>query len=542
MFVLAIINTSVMAQYDNGIKESIELELNSDILLTGEYLKYQLTCLDDVTKKKSRLSKIAYVQLVDKHEKSYFSHKLKLDNGVSSGLFFLPTSLSTGNYKLIGYTKLMGRTKRVFEVKNVYIINQFVPVGYKNKDEQYLKLNRRLGDKVKQYNQREKVEVSLRKTLGEINSGNYLLSARKVNEVKFAKSTKVDNMRLSIENGSSTLPEIRGEIISGQIIDSKNAMPIANVDIVLSIPGADYIIKNVKSNNKGRFNFLVSEEYDASKALIQVLNYEGDCSITLDETKITGFQEEEFEKFGLDISLKKWLLKRSIFCQIENSYKNFKNDTIIPSKKSRSLYYEPDVNYVLDNYTRFSTVEEVFKEVIEWAKVRKEGGGYRFGIYDFETNQVFKNDLKPLLLLDGVMIEDENIIVNYPAKKIKSIAVVNKVFFNGASKFEGVIDIKTFNAEFKIENRQFKNGKVFQLKNREDEIKFYKQVYNNETDDSRIPDYRLELLWEPNYQFGEENDKICFFTSDVTGLFEFSIIGYSETGKRVEHKEYFYVH
>ena len=72
------------------------------------------------------MSKIAYVELLDRNNKSIFKHKIRLDKGVGYGDYKLPTSINSDNYKIVAYTKWMLNSKasEIFN-ENVAIINPF---------------------------------------------------------------------------------------------------------------------------------------------------------------------------------------------------------------------------------------------------------------------------------------------------------------------------------------------------------------------------------------------------------------------------------
>jgi hypothetical protein len=69
---------------------------------------------------------------------------------------------------------------------------------------------------------------------------------------------------------------------------------------------------------------------------------------------------------------------------------------------------------------------------------------------------------------------------------------------------------------------------------------FYQPNYS--TDKSilkRIPDYRTQLLWEPQINIEDQNSiKLDFYTSDVTGVFEIVVLGYVKDGEKVIIKKY----
>ncbi|HJY14314.1 MAG TPA: hypothetical protein VJ304_16075, partial [Flavobacterium sp.] len=106
MFVF--INTQLIsAQKIVTLDESVYVHANASTFVTGETLLYKIYCLKSSDKTPSIISKIAYVELVDSNKKSVFKTKIALENSYGQGDYFIPTTLKTGNYKLIGYTDWM---------------------------------------------------------------------------------------------------------------------------------------------------------------------------------------------------------------------------------------------------------------------------------------------------------------------------------------------------------------------------------------------------------------------------------------------------
>ncbi|MFT5761999.1 MAG: hypothetical protein ACI8WA_001123, partial [Polaribacter sp.] len=63
--------------------------------------------------------------------------------------------------------------------------------------------------------------------------------------------------------------------------------------------------------------------------------------------------------------------------------------------------------------------------------------------------------------------------------------------------------------------------------------------FNN--NNTRIPDFRNQLLWMPKIQIDEKKLNINFFTSDNSGKFEISIEGFTEKGVPISIRRYFIV-
>jgi hypothetical protein len=67
---------------------------------------------------------------------------------------------------------------------------------------------------------------------------------------------------------------------------------------------------------------------------------------------------------------------------------------------------------------------------------------------------------------------------------------------------------------------------------------YYSPNYPNESL-RRIPDYRYQLLWNPEVKFNDE--PLRLFTSDLNGEFEINLEGFTEDGKPISITKTFYV-
>ena len=98
---------SILKQFKDLPSEKVYVSMNTSLLLTGEYIFYNVYCLNDKTKQPSKISTIAYVELISENNEVVFKHKIRLAESQGQGDFFIPTSVPSGNYKLIAYTRWM---------------------------------------------------------------------------------------------------------------------------------------------------------------------------------------------------------------------------------------------------------------------------------------------------------------------------------------------------------------------------------------------------------------------------------------------------
>ena len=112
---------------EHAYQEKIYGHLDRTFYLTGETLWFKLYTVDGAFHKPSDLSKVAYVEVLDKMGFAVLQAKVELKGGLGSGSFFIPASLSSGNYRFRAYTSWMKNFPPEFYFsQTVSIVNTFV--------------------------------------------------------------------------------------------------------------------------------------------------------------------------------------------------------------------------------------------------------------------------------------------------------------------------------------------------------------------------------------------------------------------------------
>ncbi len=557
--------------YQKALKERIYLHYNSSFFLSGENLYYNAYCIKARGSKLSNLSKVAYVELLDSNRKSVFKHKIRLEKSVGDGVFFIPATLPSGNYKLIAYTQWMRNEGDDYYFQgDITIINPFqnnqnfslnekdttavtnnkiiIP---KNRIKESNTTNRseftQITLKKKSFKKREKVELKIANTDGESSYGAYSISVRKIDNLttfnmktskNYTMSYPQDNKSAKfIKTKAKFLPEFKGELLTGKVINKKTLQPAKNIKVILSIPNKKHIIKFAITNNLGVYTFNLKIKPENNTAIIQVLDDQReDYNISILEQKPIKHKGLNFKNISLSPKTKELILNHNIQNQIKNAYFNVKYDTLAKN----SIDYIDNLDkktYILDDFNRFSTVKETVIEIINNVWIAKRRKKHTFHVRNndpYDEGKFF-----PLVFIDGFLTQNHNELVNYNTKKIKSISVVRGRFTYKSYNFQGIISMKTFDGDYKNEdiNDYIENiHLLIPLKKNE----FYNQKYVNKEFD-RIPDYRKQLLWLPNIDLSKKDNSIVFYTSDINGEFEICLEGFNHEGKPVSLNNYFTV-
>lgn len=550
--------------------ERTYVHANTSFLLTGEYLYYKVYCFDAETRDLSKLSKVAYVVLIGQGGEQIFRHKIVLNSGQGYGDFFVPTEVASGVYKLLAYTQWMhNKDQADFFQLDVTILNPYrsnqaelqktVPiridsVALSTKDGEFKSpasaTDKTLGPlalKVSktQLGKREQVTVALKGVRpGQDIAGTYSLSVRKRETTRPPLLAESMNDFTDKEGSGTTalpigdriiLPELRGELFQGEVIPREDGYPVNDLKIGISIPGEDYVLEVLQTNAEGKFYLNVAKPYSGELMFAQVLsNHPEHYEIRMLEPLLPDYRQLDFKPIDIDYSMREAILKRSIHNQIENSYFQFRPDSIVSPQPKLFFDNQPKKTYVLADYTRFKTLRETFVEIVQDVsskRLDKDDYAIRVKGYDYAT----VTDIPPLLLLDGRLIQDHNALLNFDARKIKTIEVFRDTFVFGPAIYEGAIVITTDEGSgyelLPYDRLLF----AFDLLQPQVKKNYFVQRYGSASNgtSARLPDDRLQLLWIPELNIVDEGAAIDFYTSDVPGEFEIRLEGTTKEGDPV---------
>lgn len=549
---------------ENAFKESIYVHYNTPLLFPGEYFLYSVYNLKKNTGEASSFSKIAYVEMLGKDNQVVFSQKVKLENGKGSADFFIPTDTPSGTYKLIAYTNWMKNFKNAFFEGDLVVINP-----YQGNQKELLADSREEHDseiseatkgssKLEQseifdvrlnkgdFENREQVKVTLDPTGADALAGRYSLSVRKIGDLPAPAKTNPKAFLQSSSGISETLdeakiflPELRGQLLSGQVT-SQQGVGLENAKVALSIPSYDGFVQIAVTNSKGQFFFNLDRELRDEDAVLEILGNPGnEANLKIDRREEMETAKLQFPDYHITPGMEEEIVERSLYNQIENAYFSVKPDTLTPVQEEIVFPESLVETYNLDDYTRFKGVPDTFVEIIKSAWVRREGKDNKvFEVRGLPGHLAMR--LKPLVMVDGILLQDHSTLINYDAGRIQTIKIIRDKIYLGPEIFQGAILVQTIDQNFS-ELFTPSSAKKVQLVHPEISKKYFQQVYDSENRDSRIPDYRYQLLWKPSLEPASEEKEVVFFTSDVDGDFEVVLEGFTASGKPVYVRKIFAV-
>lgn len=324
------------------------------------------------------------------------------------------------------------------------------------------------------------------------------------------------------ESTSFMLPEYRGEIVRGRLLDSLG-QPVPDGIITVSVPGDEYQIRSTKSADDGSFRIL----FDAPirGGFIYCKPEVSGTAIELDQPFLREYPRYHNYPVYFDSIDVAHIVERSIRNQIVNAYLDIKQ------VNGGSSWLSPFVQfkkvYVLDDYNRFPTVQDHFIEYISEAGVRRREGRQEIVVWPTDHPR-FRDSKECLILLDGLIVSSE-VLLAYNPYDIESISIIDRRFYIGSKVVDGVIVCKTFAGDIaKLELEP--NTLEFSWPEPLEEVQLYAPDAK-EPSNVRLPDYRDQLLWDPLVHIDSGIYELDFYASDTKGEFTGFIEGFTDGGE-----------
>lgn len=328
------------------------------------------------------------------------------------------------------------------------------------------------------------------------------------------------------------ITEHEGPVITGMLTDKRTGAPSSHTLTTLTVPAGNFELRAAVSREDGSIQFNVNNYYGTNEIIVQTVNREDSVvKISVNNPFADKFSGQPFDAFILTDKWKDQLVKRSIASQAENTYcLDKKRQFLVPAEMDTNAFYgKTERRYMLDDYTRFITMEEVMKEFVLEVKVRKPAKEYQFRVEDLAYKTFFEQ--APLVLIDGLPVSNMDKIMSFDPLKIKEIDVATHRHYLGPLIAEGVVSYKTYQGDlagYELDP----NAIVIEYEGLQKQREFYAPVYETALQQaSRIPDLRNLLYWAPGIKTAGDGKQQCsFYTSDLPGNYMVVVQGLTAEG------------
>ena len=407
----------------------------------------------------SGVSRVAYLEL-HSADGVAATAKLALNGGRGAGYLDLPTSLPTGNYRLVAYTAqnkdevdydYTGLASKTLSIFNVFSTDRVTDGVEVVSPEEYAQRHAR-------HDERGDVELiwtpdsTLRITNNTGERITFSLSvAREDDIVPPANPDVADFLAAAKQVGRRTfrgevIPELEGEVIHGRIVaDAATLRSLLGHSVFISTPSEQAEVYTSPVVGDGSMTFVTGNIFGNQELVCEVEGQDPKAQVGFEfASPFIQAKVAVPERLLLSPSLEASLKARSLMMQQAIRQNADTLCEYLPRREYPLLDGAP-VRYILDDYTRFGTLEETFIEFIPQVRTRKVGGHTEIQVRLEEASEIrtFTGGTS-LVLLDGVPILDHERLLLYDPHLVQRIDVYPYTHYLGNRVYEGAVNLITF--------------------------------------------------------------------------------------------------
>lgn len=536
IFALALLVGPAAAQQQERIRERVYLSTDRDVYVAGDRVWMSAYCIDAATGLLSGFSRIAYVE-VHSQEGTVQTAKVALDGGRGAACLTLPNTLPTGNYRLLAYTVLgssevdadLAAGARTISVFNTFTteradvkVVETAPEAPARAVCGTLSLEPAGGLAVKVTNNGQspvRFNLSVRHADG-IPSPDGAGIKDFTSALAALPSAKGFNLYAS---------EYEGEIIRARVTgtDSEGMKAVAGKSAFISSPGDGSNVYTGTIGLDGTATFYTANIYGEQDMFLEIEGADRSniCHLEI-QRPFLDIPAGEIPQLDLCSSYASALELRSLGMQLE---RNFDSDTLYtPLPRIEGMVFDRKrcKEYILDDYTRFPVMEELFTEFIQEIRIRKVDNSRQLQVRatDALGNTYFPQGTA-LILLDGVPVLDHEKILSYDPLLVRRVDIFQDAYFLGVRSFRGVVNFVTYKGT--LPSMQF-----------EDNVRIVTfqgcsvpEAFTCEGVGKGYPDYRQTIWWHPLLELAPgESMTIKCKAPDYSGAFEVFAEGLSDDG------------
>lgn len=422
---LAMAQVAAVAQ---GVDEHVVLTTDRTHYFVGDPICYSAVVSDQLPVS----SQVLYVELINDRGFSVLKQKAAIVDGTSTGAIEVPSEIISGRFVLRAYTRLQrneGPTQ--WASHRITIVNPS------------------LASQQNASPTTAPPEVlaipSLRYEHGgfswKMNAGNGPWS---MSVVKGGLIQSQDfNVQANDEKAVSKtefLPESRGTVVSGTLVNASNKQPVADVMVYATVLGnqRQFHVQRTDSIGQFAFNFprLRGEHKVYLCAQFNDVALEYRVSDPFD-------QRAPYEWKEAPIDSAQWEQIQKAYRHHQMAMSADQQLIVLPQNGIQAMpepFPTPTERVVLEDYIKLPSVEEAIKEIVPQAYTRIEKGKRTIHMYDRKTKAAFTN---ALVMVDNLPYPDHSVVFDIPLHQIERFDIYAEPMQYGDITIKGVLNIIT---------------------------------------------------------------------------------------------------
>lgn len=525
--------------------ERIFVSTDRNVYIAGDAVWCSLSCLDE-NGRFSNESAVSYLELVSM-DGTVCTAKIGLLAGRGAGSFRIPVTAPSGTYRLVAYTAVNAaedgtpwlagsRLLTVFNSTSAVRVEDGVEIldekTYEDRKaperapEGSLELSTRIRQPrnasgvVTLHNAGSAASLSL-----SVYHEDGLLPAAQENTPSSFLRSIPGSIRLARDVSVENDGEIISTRIRGTLIKDEDDISVAT----LSAAGSPTDLYIGRSEGDDRIHFYSSNIYGDREIVCEVsqldrkegfIDFENPFILpgagSLPKLLLSSAQRS-------DLTARKASLRSEKALRIDTltTFMSHREDLLLSSVAMRRIH--------LDDYTRFPSVKEIIVEIIPDLHLRTIRGRnvLQLTISDALRRRHDRTD-NILVMMDGVVLRDLDLLLNFDAMLIEDIDIYNEPFVCGKIPFHGLVNFITKN-NYVTALHFPSNVRVVDFQGVAYPVAYYGAVPPGEGQD-----LRQLLYWNPVLRLDAGADsRVEIHTPGYAGRFKVVAEGFTEDGRPV---------
>lgn len=314
--------------------------------------------------------------------------------------------------------------------------------------------------------------------------------------------------------------------LSGHLLSRSTLEPDSGQYLFLSQPGKKAIFQYAVTDRSGYFSFSLPADEMIRDIIIQPEDPDRNDIIRIEPSYSDEYLETtpfiDTVAGGLRPDVSRMCANHQVNVIYGNAEAVTQQSPSVSVREPRRFYGKPDVALIMNDFVRLPVMEEVFYELLDGVLMKKKKTGYDIIVSDPVFNMPY--DKPPVLFVDGVVVHDPAVIAELSPDLVEEIDVIRERYIVGDYLFYGLVNIITYAGDY---SNIALPGYAVRLPYRvtDQVMRFSAPEYRTEPDrETRIPDFRNTLYWNPSVTPGQDGRQVTeFWSSDLAGNYNINI-------------------
>ncbi|OOG78417.1 hypothetical protein [Algoriphagus sp. A40] len=483
-FFLLIPSVVLIARQSELPKETVQFNTPKTLYLTGEKIWFEA---EVKSAQEASPSKVLYAELVDRFSNSVAYTKVPLENGSTLNFLLLSNAIPSDQYLLRVYTRIspyldleLGMAQQF-----VTVINPKIPPKPISGPIQDLKTSDVTGTLAQISNPAPKPGETFQVSL----SAGKTIQAAGIS----VSNPYLENEQVQLKSGSiyasleqkAILPEL-----FGHIVESKVVRPDTSLTYFLSLHGKQSALFTDRADADGQILFDAGGLSHWDRLIIQLedgAEMEG-LEIISPVVKTKFLPNFKFPDLVIPSTDLPYLTQLQKAAAVETYYvEKYDSDSL-----EVVTGFVADYTFLLDDYTRFETVETVIREYVPSVFVRTRDKKKEFRLINEAVKDVFETN--PLILIDAMPVFDSDLLTGFNPKFISKLEVLNREFYLNDRTYEGVLSFSSYENNFGL-FPLVPSSRFFDYPGLQPKIELERNQFGSPGSGGEFPDFRTILFW-----------------------------------------------